>query len=205
VVLIAQSAHTSSPSASRCRTRVAPRSASTVSTCNASPHPLALSATAPQVTPRRRPSAAAGDGSSRRFEARILQRRFGVTRRVAPAFTHLPRLPLRSWVTPRPSRSGFAGDGPSRRFEGCTFGGADRTFPGCPVPRSFGIADDQFPGFPRTCVFRHQLMNFPSCPGSFTLRLRQRRFSGLPRIFVPLAPPTGLAPFRPGASVVRRC
>jgi len=144
---------------------------------------LAASAIVFRVTPKHNPSTGTGDGSPRRLGFHIL-RRSGCEDRVAPALhgccrasdtapgfpqaLHLPALPA---INPR---------GESR-IE--SFGGADGSFPGCPVQRSFGIADDQVTGFPATCIFRRQLMNLPEFPRFAHPPASPERIFGSPRIF----------------------
>jgi hypothetical protein len=127
-----------------------------------------------------------------------------VMRRVAPAFTaccaldasfgfplflHLPALPA----------THLRGDS-----KVAPFGGADGTFPGFPVPRSFGIAEDQFRVAPQL---------HPPAPSDESAESPRplhppaspERISGSPRIFFALWLLRRSWPqFRPGASVLRR-
>lgn len=181
--------HASSRSTSRCRFRVAPSPASSASACNAfrgCPVPrIHWLRRRPciRVTPECGPRVVAGDGSSRRLDFHILERCVQVKLRLPGSSRCLPRLRRRIQVAPRSASSGFTGDGPSMRLEARILRRCRVPFPGCPVPRCFGIADDQLPGLPGTCIFRHQLITLPSCPGCVHPPVAPERIFGSPRFF----------------------
>jgi len=90
--------HAPSQSVSRCGVQVAPGSASSGSTCNTSPgHPVLRAhwlrrRSRFRVTPKRNPLTVAGDGSPRRLESRVLQRRW-LRRSGLPQLLALPAAP----------------------------------------------------------------------------------------------------------------
>jgi len=86
-------------------------------------------------------------------------------------------------VAPRAAPSGFTGDRSSRRVEVRMLRRCRLIVSGLPHTRSFGIADDQVPGCPRTCIFRHQLMNLPELPRFAHPPVSPGRISGSPRSF----------------------
>lgn len=149
-------------------------------------------------------SVAAGNGSSRRFESPSFSaagchapsfpgshatcRTFDAGSG-SPLFLHLPALPA----------THLRGDS-----KVAPFGGADGTFPGCPVPRSFGIAEDQFRVAPQ--LHPPAPSDEPAeSPRPFHPPASPERISGSPRIFFDLWLLRRSWPqFRPGASVLRR-
>jgi hypothetical protein len=167
------------------RPRVAPGSASTAAARNASPHPLAVSATSFRVTPKLSPSVATGDGSSRRFEAPILSRCCLVVRRVSPALT-LP-------AAPRTQAQGLPSSCIFRLCRRRTFEAIRRWRLSAAPTERFRVAPYRVrsvspktsSGSPRNCILRRRVMNPPSRLGRFTLRLRQRESPGRPESSLP--------------------
>jgi len=107
-------------------------------------------------------------------------------------------------VSPCSASSGFAGDGSSRRVENRILRRCRLIVFGLPRTTILRYRRDQVPSFPGTCIFRRQLMNrsgFPRArsPSGFA----RENLQVTPKLLLPLAPPTVLAPDRPGALVHR--